>query len=703
MFNSEDIVYVSHKKPAGIILVPGVFFVVGLYLAGLLAQIIYRASNPSWVFQPVTLNNFAWGLGMWGVAAIIAAITFAVYIQKHRMAPLQFENRELRWDPSGAYGSQRTATWRDVQKVLDRENPATTKNLILGLSRTGEAITYNPTNDVVLRMASLAICGRTGSGKNFSVIENLLYQIIRNGESAIVCDLKGENYNETVTVALKSEYNYEIRVLNLQNPELSDGFDIMTIFQYPFGDHVTIAQFIATIIVENTKAEDRTIWPRYAKELIEACILRVADGGAIRGENDPAEAKSLAAVYRLLSRPSGEMLAIINDLGKDHPASTTAASYDSPDKKVILESAQKTASDMLASLKAKPISRIFSRDDLSLSRPGEKPCLYYLIPPIGVNTYDWAMAMYFSAASFVLTQAVAGKTRKKRLPVRVNLVMDEMPNIGRIPKLASMMNIFRSYNIRAFILYQNAPGLMNRYPDNEWKSILDCCSIQIFFGSNDPETNKFSSDQCGKGTAKVYRGGILSRLFGPSDYDIMARPVFTPDEFERIGLMGNDETDEVIYIGGTYPYYCRRFPKTMHPSFADVREMDVNKYIPVEIRQTFAESAPTVKRILRRAERDGRDAWPKGTKALIKAVIYYIEHGITPAGLPKDSTEHAVYAFLQFDPAEICGYLNHDRTATFAADFPEEYARASQIEQELFTQQVIAARQAVSKAYRTLD
>ncbi len=93
-----------------------------------------------------------------------------------------------------------------------------------------------------------------------------------------------------------------------------------------------------------------------------------------------------------------------------------------------------------------------------------------------------------------------------RLPVHVRCLIDEMANIGQIPRLEKLMATIRSREISACLILQAQSQLKAIYKDNA-DTIIGNCDCSIFLGGKEPTTLKELSQAMGKETIDTFNTG----------------------------------------------------------------------------------------------------------------------------------------------------------------------------------------------------
>jgi type IV secretion system protein VirD4 len=149
------------------------------------------------------------------------------------------------------------------------------------------------------------------------------------------------------------------------------------------------------------------------------------------------------------------------------------------------------------------------------------------------------------------------------------LMLDEFPELKRMPNLSSNLSVMSGYNIRAFLVTQTLTQIMEEYGEHE--SITQNCQIQSAFQTNDWNTLDLMSKRCGNMTVERetvnYSGQrtdlVLKHVF--KSVDQVQRPLITPDEISRIKAAKKENNDPngrivepgdmIIYKAGMPPIY----------------------------------------------------------------------------------------------------------------------------------------------------
>lgn len=172
-----------------------------------------------------------------------------------------------------------------------------------------------------------------------------------------------------------------------------------------------------------------------------------------------------------------------------------------------------------------------------------------------------------------------------RLPVTVNVCLEEFCNIGKLMDFKRVLNVCRGSAIFCQIIVQSIPQLQDRYPKTEWEKLIGCTDIQICLGCNDVDTATCISKKCGMVTIKVENNQMpLMPLFSPvytstrpysQTKSNTQRPLMDPDEIMRM-----DNRECLVLLRGQKPLRLYKIIPDEHPSFGQLRDVRVSDDVP---------------------------------------------------------------------------------------------------------------------------
>ena len=144
------------------------------------------------------------------------------------------------------------------------------------------------------------------------------------------------------------------------------------------------------------------------------------------------------------------------------------------------------------------IWKITHKTDINLIEMGERKQILYIILP-DENT------MYYSIASIIVSQLYNELVKMSdryggRLPIQVDLDLDEFGNFAPIPDLAAKLTVGAGRGIRFNLMLQDFAQMIKKY-DRETTSIIKSnCQTWIYLKSTDPATLDELSKKLGKYT-----------------------------------------------------------------------------------------------------------------------------------------------------------------------------------------------------------
>ena len=358
------------------------------------------------------------------------------------------------------------------------------------------------------------IFGSTGSKKTRLFGMPLLNFFAAAGESFIATDPKGELYIKTAGYVKSQGYN----IVTINFRDLAKG-DMWNPLHIPYKlyhegrvDEATamLNDFVTTIaepILKNTKD---SYWGEAASAFALGALLLIMEC-ARPEEAHPASLASLCGrdyedVLRdLTENMTDDSLCAINLKGVlACPDTTLRCIYSTLFSMVRIFVAQKNLSAKL------------SGNTIDMSTIGKQKTAVYIIVPDEKTTYHFLVTTFIKQVYETLI-AEAQRTPDKRLPVRVNFVLDEFCNIPRIPDMPSMISAARSRNMRFYLIVQSYHQLKGKYGEDA-DTIKGNCDNWVFLTSKELSLLQEISALCGsnhlkgEGERKLISESELQRL-----------------------------------------------------------------------------------------------------------------------------------------------------------------------------------------------
>jgi len=385
----------------------------------------------------------------------------------------------------------------------------------------------------------------SGSGKSASYSIPNAYQCLG---SYIFTDPKGELYDKTA--GYLREHGYDIKILNLVRPQLSDGYNPLMHISSELDVDV-----IANTVVKGQKTESGSdpYWDDMAEMLLKALIYYLI---ATRPEEEQNLA-SCAELVRAANKNGGSNLLsdLIGQLPYDHPARMYYKSIEiAPEKTYgsILSSLQ----SKLGKFDSKEIAELTSTDTIDFEAIGSRKTAVYVISSDTHTAYDFLLTIFFSQ---MIQQLYDFADRNGgALKERTYFILDEFANIGKVPDFDKKISTSRSRGISFSVILQNLDQLEAVY-EKSYETIIGNCDTHVFLGSNSYKTVEYFSKALGEKTIErdswsVNKDKHMWRQGYSKSEQTMARALMTPDELRR---MDNDQC--IIFEKGIKPVKANKF------------------------------------------------------------------------------------------------------------------------------------------------
>ncbi|MBQ2924369.1 MAG: type IV secretory system conjugative DNA transfer family protein, partial [Anaerotignum sp.] len=489
--------------------------------------------------------------------------------------------RNFHYSDKGTYGTAGYMEKEEMRKLLDVTTIKQTNGTILGM--VGKDIVSIPVDSRMNR--NIAVFGASGSMKSRTFVRNMIFQSVKRGESMILTDPKSELY-EDMSVYLEKN-GYKVSVFNLVHPEHSDRWNCLG----EVGHDQMMAQICTDVIIKNTSSgKSERFWDTSEQNLLKALILYVTH------EKHPDD-RNMGQVYRMLSELSEhEMDARFDALPNSHPAK---APYN-----IFRQAGEKVRGGVIGGLGARLqvyqnqlICDMTGQNDIDILLPGKEKCACFCVFSDQDSTFDFLSSLFFSFLFIKLVRFADAEGEDGKLPVPVNFIMDEFPNIGAVPDFKKKISTVRSRNIGVSVIFQNLAQLKNRYPNDEWQEILGNCDTQIALGCTDEITAKFISNRTGEVTIAVKSESKHLNTWRMTDYtpdyketsSVGRRKLMTADEVIRMPM---DEA--LVILRGQNVFKVKKFDYTRHPESRKLKKRKAVSYIP-EWQKSQADSKNMVK------------------------------------------------------------------------------------------------------------
>lgn len=593
-----DEIIPSHGLQIGILVAFVVLDAVLAYLVALFDYGIWHGdSSIGTLFWIYTAGGRSFPVGTWLLLTALLLILFVWLIFKLR----DTGDRNFKYSESDVYGSARELTEEDIKKSCDvlpiEELPGT----ILGqLDNTTTKVIGLPPKPTANK--NIIIAGSPGDGKSFSGVKPAVVQAIRRGESVVLTDTKYEGRADTIEFARRN--GYKIRNFDLKDLRMSDGWAILKELRF---DDVRAEDF-AAIVMNNTGNETD---PHLALEqtVLRACCLYVERSSAI-----PEQEKNLYTAYAMILQ-GAEALDKVFENARYDPNLRVAADAYAP----FLNGSDRLRGNVLGNLTARisilsTARNVVSTDDIDLSLPGKEKCLYYVCMSDTTDTMKFLATLFFS---FLIADLVdyADSTIDRKLPVPVNVILEEAANVGKILSLPKYFATARSRGIAIMLIVQNIGQLYKLYGEYDTSTMLNACVIHACIGTMDPITAEHFETMSGIATVKVkteqhekYETPLTMRYHNSTGDG--RRNVYTKDE-----IFSLRQGEVLIVWKGLGARKCRTFGIIQHPEYIRGNMPSIPPRVNIPLDNVKARAFLRAMEDIRISEyeawvHDGGDPWP---------------------------------------------------------------------------------------------
>jgi type IV secretion system protein VirD4 len=221
--------------------------------------------------------------------------------------------------------------------------------------------------------------------------------------------------------------------------------------------------------------------------------------------------------------------------------------------------------------------------------PQQRVSLYLTTPSSDVDHVMPLLRVIVNLALRRMTEKMEDPTRGwARSDVwRLLLLLDEFPQLGKIPTLQTKLAVLASYGVKTFLVAQDLEQIYEKYGVHE--SITSTCDVQTYFAPNKYATAEWISKRIGPRTVhreqRTYTGPRFA-MYLPhmiASEGESQRPLLTPDEIMRLSVGSEtdprDPGEAVILVTGYPPIRGRKIRFYQDREFS--QRTDPRRYPPV--------------------------------------------------------------------------------------------------------------------------
>ena len=409
------------------------------------------------------------------------------------------------------------------------------------------------------RCLNILVVGGSGAGKSRGFA---LPNIMQCCCSMVITDPKAELLRKTG--GLLEKKGYEVRVFDLINPDTSFCYNP---FEYVHDDK-DVLRLISNLIQNTTPKGSQSsdpFWEKSETALLQALMLYLL-------HEAPPEEQNFAMIREMLGSAQvkeededyeSPLDILFDRLEMRDPDSIAVKQYH-----IYKQAAGKTAKSILISVGVRlaafnlpQIAKLTNTDELDLSSMGEKKVALFCCIPDADTSLNYLVGMIYSQL-FQTLYYMADRVHGGALPVPVNCIMDEFPNVSLPNEFEKILATCRSRSIYCSIIIQNMSQLKALFKDS-WESLVGNCDEFLYLGGNEKETHKYVSELLGKETIDTNTYGQTKGKSGSysTNFQQSGRELLQPDEVRML-----DNQNALLFIRGERPILDAKYDLMTHPN-----------------------------------------------------------------------------------------------------------------------------------------
>ena len=409
------------------------------------------------------------------------------------------------------------------------------------------------------RCLNILVVGGSGAGKSRGFA---LPNIMQCCCSMVITDPKAELLRKTG--GLLEKKGYEVRVFDLINPDTSFCYNP---FEYVHDDK-DVLRLISNLIQNTTPKGSQSsdpFWEKSETALLQALMLYLL-------HEAPPEEQNFAMIMEMLGSAQvkeededyeSPLDILFDRLEMRDPDSIAVKQYH-----IYKQAAGKTAKSILISVGVRlaafnlpQIAKLTNTDELDLSSMGERKVALFCCIPDADTSLNYLIGMIYSQL-FQTLYYMADRVHGGALPVPVNCIMDEFPNVSLPNEFEKILATCRSRSIYCSIIIQNMSQLKALFKDS-WESLVGNCDEFLYLGGNEKETHKYVSELLGKETIDTNTYGQTKGKSGSysTNFQQSGRELLQPDEVRML-----DNQNALLFIRGERPILDAKYDLMKHPN-----------------------------------------------------------------------------------------------------------------------------------------
>lgn len=429
--------------------------------------------------------------------------------------------------------------------------------------------------------------GPAGTGKSTGCLLPNILNSAYAGEAMVIYDPKGELYLKSKGILLAQGYQTKVFITKAARIMHSDGWDCLKLVRESENPE-PLAEMFSETLLKNVGGTDTPYWGPANHGLLTLCILYVAKAELFlpvaKESSDPTSGnydkyRTFSEVIELFTSDTKISEKLISSAigNSEHDKKLLKAKYNTWAKGEHTEQITSGLANSLSRFTTQTVSEILSADEINFEDLTEKTA-FFIISDTDEETYRALAALFFNSMMYRM-KSIAEENDNQSLKRMLQIYIDELPSIGRIPLFENYMKTIRSYNIGIYYIAQSIDDLSDVYGEkgsSAWVGILENTPLQLCLGANSDgtgtNTKNYFSKRSGTVTVRhkssrmdavTYIHPTVQEIFNP-DRSITSsdkgEPVYPPDAISHI------KPDEILISPATHNSVIQaKYHWEMHP------------------------------------------------------------------------------------------------------------------------------------------
>lgn len=325
------------------------------------------------------------------------------------------------------------------------------------------------------------VIGSTGSRKTRCVVAPTIKILAKAGESIVVTDPKGELLDFTHSDLMK--YNYEVNVLDFRSLSSNISWNPLTIpynliksgDKYMENEGKLMLLRLASDMIPLIYDED-PYWVTSAQSLLYGMMLCVINNSRSAAEATIYNVVMNVAKVFATDETLCDFVKTLKVKSPEYVPLMTVINNAISTRRCILSVFNQ---NMSLYVHDNCIVDMLSDNTIDFDSVGtRKTALFLILPDENPSTYP-LVVMFLSQLYGALIKKAQSMEGVKKLPVRVNYILDEFASLPKMNSMVNMIAAARGRNIRFVLAIQDMAQLAYRYGE-DGKTIASNCANWVY-------------------------------------------------------------------------------------------------------------------------------------------------------------------------------------------------------------------------------